>query len=90
MMNKSHTHIEPYLSLRGMALCFTLHQIIHQVGNATKNHPQDIQKTFNHPTYQLEDGPKHDIYEEKHLHLKTLLVLLKVRKITEKSKKNAI
>ena len=43
-MNLTATHIEPYLPLRGMALCFTLHQIIHQVGDAAKEHPQDIQK----------------------------------------------
>jgi hypothetical protein len=73
-----------------MALCFAFYQIIHQVSDAAKEQPQDIQKALNHPTYQLEDDPGHDIYEEKHLHLKTLLVLLKVRKITEKSKQNTI
>jgi hypothetical protein len=69
-----------------MALCFMFYQIIHQVGDATKEHPQDIQKALNHPTYQLEDSPEQDIYEEKYLHLKTLLAIPKIRKITEKSK----
>ncbi len=71
---------------RGMALCFTLHQIVHQVGDAAKEHPQNIQKALNHPTYQLEDGSEQDIYEEKYLHLKTLLAIPKIRKISEKSK----
>ena len=89
-MNLTATHIEPYLPLRGMALCFTLHQIIHQVGDAAQEHPQDIQKALNHPTDHLEDGSEQDIYKEKHLHLKTLLAIPKIRKIAENSKQNAI
>ena len=53
-----------------MALCFTLHQVVHQICDATKEHPQDIQKALYHPTYQLEDSPEYDIYKQKYLHLK--------------------
>ncbi|MBF1450152.1 hypothetical protein ACMZ4Y_04835 [Prevotella histicola] len=69
-----------------MALCFAFYQIIHQVSDAAKEHPQNIQKALNHPTYQLEDGSEQDIYEEKYLHLKTLLAIPKIRKISEKNK----
>ena len=60
-----------------MALCFAFYQIIHQVSDAAKE-PQNIQKALNHPTYQLEDGSEQDIYEEKYLHLKTLLAIPKI------------